>query len=413
MRKIAIILLIIAIILVGVYFYITNNPNGVEVETYEIKKGDVNRYVEETGTIKSRSNRKIYASTAGEIETVIVEVGDDVKVGDSLLKFDAEKIDLEIKSLEAQLEGLKASYKEAIKPIDEEKIAAADVKIESIKISLEEAKMQLENNEKLFIEGAISQDTYRAYRNKLSIEEKNLEIAQRELELLEKEVSQNIKDKYESDIKQLNYQIRILENSKEDLILEAPIDGIITELFIEEGSYSNPGIELIEIGGLDDLYVETDILASEIGDIEQGYIAEVSSEDYEIYAKGSVHKVYPKAFSKTSDLGIEQKRVTVEINIPKEIQPNLKIGYEIDTNILISSAKNVITIPKNSIFEIDKEKYVFVVDDNKAQLREISIGIEGEDMVHITSGLKEGQKIVISPSEEMEDGVSVKEVVKG
>ncbi len=409
-KKIIISAVVFLFIASAAVYYILNNSNSIEVEIFEAKRGNVSSYVEEVGTVKSKSERQIYSKATGEIQEILVEVGDLVKEDDIIAMIDSEKIDLEIKSLEAQMEGIRATYKEAIKPVDKEKIANAQAEIEAIRVRLNDAKRQAEKNEKLYEEGAISEEAYQSSLDNLAIEEKNLEIAENSLALLQKEVSENIKSKYESEIAQLAYQIEILEESKRDLIIKAPVEGIVTEISVKEGAFVQPGTEIAEIGNLEDIYLEVDILASEVIDIVEGAYTEIYGEEYGIlYGKGSVDKIYPKAFSKLSDLGIEQKRVRIDVNIPKELSSNLKLGYELDVKIFDKRAKDVIYIPESAVFEIEGNKYVFVAEGGKANLRKVEIGIEGDEVLHITSGLNEGERVVISPSENLEDGINIVE----
>jgi len=408
-KKIVITAIVVVLVAAGV-FYRMNTGNIMQVETYEVKRGNVSKYVEETGTVKSDNKREVTTTVSGKIKKLNVQVGDVVKRGDIMAEMDFETIDLEIKSLKAQLEGLRAEYKETLKPADEEQIAKAKVNIDSAKLGLEEAKRKLENNKKLYDEGVISYEAYKASIDAVVIKENSLEIAQKELELLQKGISQNVKNKYKYQIEQMAYQIDILEKRKNDYFVKAPIDGIITEISLEEGSFVQPGMEILEVGNEEAMYIETDILVSEIGGVKEGAKTLVYNEDIGIpHIKGEVRKIYPKAFNKVSDLGIEQKRVRVEIDIPNNV-PKLKLGYDMDVKILTHFKENIITVPENSVFELEDGQYVFIAQNGKAVLRRVKTGIEGEDMIEIVSGIKEGEKVIISPHKDLEEGMDIEEI---
>ncbi len=404
-KKIIIAGTIISVLLIG-FVIVSNRGKGVEVEGYEVKKDDIARYVEDIGTIKSRSERRIYSNSPGEIMKINFKSGDEIKSGDILVELNSEEIDLQIKGLEAQMQGLRATYKEAIIPVDPTKIEQARTNINTIKVSLEEAKRQAENNKKLYEEGGISFDAYQTALNNLKQQENSLSIAESELTLLQKGVSGNIKNQYEAQIAELVYRINILENSRNNYTIKSPIDGMVMDIHVKEGSIVQTGTEIIEIGNDGDFYIESDILASEVGKIVEGANVLIENEDLGIYeVEGNVEKIHPKAFSKVSDLGIEQKRVRVEMGI--ENITDLKPGYEVDVNIFEAGAKNVIIIPENSIFQIEDENYVFVIEENTSALRKVEIGIEGEDFVEVKSGLKEGEILIESPDKDLEEGMKV------
>ncbi|SHK12235.1 efflux RND transporter periplasmic adaptor subunit [Paramaledivibacter caminithermalis] len=405
--KITSVVIIVLVIIFGLFFKI-NKGNVIIAEIYEVGRGGISEYVEETGRVKSRGQRIIYSTTMGQVNNINVDEGDIVKEGDVLGHIDSEEIELEIKALEAEIQGLQATYKEAIKPVDKSKIDKAEANVESMKANVEEAKRNLINSKKLYEDEAVSLDAYKAAQNNLVVKENSLKIAENELKLLKKGASNNIKNKYEAQIAGLIYKKEILEKKKEDMIIKAPTEGSITEIFIKEGSYVQPSMEMFEIGNIKELYVEVDVLASEVKDIKEGGVVIIYSDDLGINKlEGQVEKVYPKAFSKISDLGIEQKRVKIDVSIPKV--SNLKIGYDVDTKFKIRSKTDALIVPDNTVFDIENEKYVFVLEDNKAVLKRVEIGLEGEDFIEVKSGLKEGDRVIISPDEDIEEGVTVKD----
>lgn len=405
--KITSIALIAIIIVFGLYYKIKND-NVVVAEIYEVSLGDISKYVEETGTVKSRGQRIVYSNTIGEVQNINVSEGNEVEKGEIIVQIDSTKANLEIKALEAQIQGLRATYKEAVKPVDKSKIAQVQAKVKNMKINLDEAKRNLENSKKLYEDGAISLDDYKAAQNNLALQENSLKITENELELLKKGASGNIKNKYEAEVAGLIYKKEILEKNKENLTIKAPANGTITELSIKEGEYVQPGTNILEIGNIKELYVEVDVLASEVIDIKEGGAVIIYSDDLGIdKLEGKVEKVYPKAFSKVSDLGIEQKRVKIDVSIPQN--QSLRMGYDIDTKFKLWAKTDTLIVPDNSVFNLENSDFVFVLEDNKAVLRKVEIGLEGEDYIEIKSGLKKGDKVIISPDKDIEEGVTVKE----
>lgn len=405
--KISSIVLVVSIIVFGIY-YKMKSGNVVTTELHEVAYGRAADFVEETGTVKSRSQRTIYSEATGEIKNIHVTEGDFVKEGDPIAEIDSEKLEIEIKSLDAQIGGLRATYKEAIKPVDKEEIAKAQASVNKTKVLLNEAKRNLENSKKLYESQAISHEAYKTAEENLAVQENTLKIEENELQLLKKGVSSNIKNQYEAQIAQLVYQKEILEKSREELMIKAPVSGIITETFLKEGAYVQQGTEVIEIANIKDLYIEVDVLASEVGEIKENGSAIIFSEDLGIdKLEGKVEKIYPKAFSKVSDLGIEQKRVRIEVAITENTE--LKIGYEVDCKFELWSKANILVVPDNTVFDFNDSKYVFIVEKDIAVLKKIETGLEGEDYIEIQSGLKEGDKVIVSPNEDIEEGVKIKD----
>ncbi len=404
------IILIIAlvIVIIAAVIYFDGNMKVVEVDTVKAIKGDVSKYVEEMASVKSRNHQSVYTKTSGDVNKIHVEVGDIVSKGDVLAELDSEDIGLRLKSLISQLSGLKATYREAAKPVDDERIKEAEANLAIAKINLEEAQRNIEKNKSLYEEEIISYEVYNSYLVQLSLSEQSYNIALNELNILKKGISDDIKKQYESQIAELQYQIQILENSKEKMEIMASTSGVITEVHVKKGQFVQPGVMVAEIADENKLYLEADVLVSEVGDIKDNASVIIYSEDLDIRnKKGLVSKIYPKAFSKISDLGIEQKRVKLEISLEDKI-PNIKIGYNLDVNIITDIKEEVLIIPDSSIFELDGEKYVFTLENNIAVLRKVEVLIEGKDNIGIASGLEEGEIVILSPDNNIEEGIQIK-----
>ncbi|WP_432667339.1 efflux RND transporter periplasmic adaptor subunit [Wukongibacter baidiensis] len=407
-RKFVIIGLTLLSMIVSAYF-ITKAKGLIEVETFNVSQGDIASYIEETAIVKSDSQRIVYAKAAGEVVKLNVDVGDKVNKGDIIIEKDTKEIDFQIKGLEAKIESLIATYAEAVKPSERELIDKAEANVNTNEILVNEAKREVERNKKLYDGGAISHDSYQKALDSLELKNEGLRIAKNELLTLQKEASKNIKKQYESQISELEYQLEILKINKENSFVKAPIDGTVVELFVKEGSYLQIGTQMVEIGDEANLYLEVDVLVEEIEDIDVGNKVLVYSDDIKMKGlTGNVSKVYPKAFSKTSDLGIEQKRVKLEVELDKK-SDYLKIGYEIRAKIILDQKKDTLIIPNGSIFDYEDGKYVFVVENDVVSLRKIETGIEGEETIEILSGLKSKEEIILNPTKDIEEGIKVEQ----
>jgi len=215
-----------------------------------------------------------------------------------------------------------------------------------------------------------------------------------DLDLIKKGASSDLKKQYLAQIEQVQENLRLLKTNRGNYSIKAPISGVITEKYIKEGSYLTPGMQLLEIGNENDLYVEADVLVSEIKDIAVGDKVRVYNEDLEIsIADCILSKIYPKAHTKISDLGIEQKRVKIEIEFEGETDI-LKQGYDVDVEITTDIKENALVVNEDDIYEEDKVEYVDVLVDSKAEKRQIKTGITQDEEVEILEGLKLGDKIV-------------------
>ncbi|AKL96300.1 efflux transporter, RND family, MFP subunit [Clostridium aceticum] len=400
---------IIGILVVVAAFglFMINRNKAIEVTVALVERGEIKEYVEELATLTMENQESVYAPTAGRVISVHVKVGDQVEKGDVLVKIDPQQLSEQKKLLEAQKTAVMAQLNEAVKPINEKEVERLELLLTAQERNVGEAQRKLDNSKRLYEAGAISSEEHQSAVLLLDTEVNSLERIKLDLELIKEPISPNIAPQYEAQLRQLDLQIQELTRQAKDFVVYAPMRGTVMMRQVDVGSYLQPGIQIIELGDKGKLYLESDILVGDMGKIEIGAPVEIFNKDLGIEGiKGSVKKIHPQAFSKISDLGIEQKRVKIEITVEDSIE-NLRPGYDLDIRVITDSKENVLLIPENAIFQMDRKYYVFVNENNTAVLREIQKGMESQRLVEVIRGLQEGEEVVISPDEKLKEGIAI------
>ena len=111
------------------------------------------------------------------------------------------------------------------------------------------------------------------------------------------------------------------------------------------------------------------------------------------------------------------KPINGATNYPVEIvmdNPDGKLyaGMVIEGRIRSNIHENVIFTSLNNIIQEYDQKYVFIIEDNIAKQRKINIGKKVGENIIITTGIENGELLVIEGMENLEDGASV-EIRKG
>ncbi len=123
--------------------------------------------------------------------------------------------------------------------------------------------------------------------------------------------------------------------------------------------------------------------------------------------QGIVKTVGPAAFTKTSALGIEEKRVNIVAVLSKD-EPLLGDNFRVQASIVLREAADVLQVPVSSLFRGKDGWHLFVIEDGKAVDKAVTIGMRGTLQAQVLAGLREGQKVVVHPTNELKDGMSVK-----
>ncbi len=400
-------LIVIIVIAAGIGLYMQMGTKPLAVTTEPVVTGTLEQYVEETAEVKMEDSSSVYAANAGIATQVNVVVGDKVKKGQLLVMLDTEASALQIKDLKAQMAVVNAQYSEAKNPVLTSEINKAKTQVEYAQAAYDSAKQTADMQKQLSESGAVSQEVYRLSLLDLAAKEANLDTSKSNLNLLNRGLSSNVKAQYVAQLDSLKAKLSLLEKQQNDLGYKAPMAGVVLSAYVEKGSYLQLGKLLIEIGNTGLLYLKCDVLAEDMAGVKVGTQVRIENKDLNLMdLSGSVRKIYPTAFSKLSELGISQKRVTVEIALDKSA-PELKAGYEVTAKLIVLKNENTLLINKKALFEHQGQDAVFIVENGMSALRVVQKGIENDDQVEIVSGLKAGEQVILSPEDTLKEGSRV------
>ncbi|MDR0424246.1 MAG: efflux RND transporter periplasmic adaptor subunit [Clostridiales Family XIII bacterium] len=332
----------------GAYAYNISGIVDVAVEAAAI--GPIAEVVDEAGTVTAAKASMVAAKNNYDIASVFCDVGDQVEAGALLMLTDVSAGEADVMSLQAQANGLTAQ--------------------------LEQARRNAEQLKALYDNGAVSLNEY--------------------------ETAETAAKGLESQLQSLRHTIRSVQDNIQTNRVESPVAGTVTELFVSEGDTVIMGSPLVEISDLSDMYINVSLIA---GDAEKVRIGgRVIIEDSE--KAGEVRKISPKVVETMSELGLAQKRVDVEIAV--DDQSGFILGSDKDLKIVVEEKASALLVPRRAVFAANEKDYVYLVTEGKAEQREVSVGIKGEEMYEIMSGLQEGDAVIVSPDDSVVDGVRVK-----
>jgi len=181
----------------------------------------------------------------------------------------------------------------------------------------------------------------------------------------------------------------------------SPLSGTVTQKFVEAGSAVSARQNLFTIVNFNSLIIKTSVSEDLFSKIKLGNRLKVKFNAFpEKEFIATVTLKYQQIDPATRNFPVELKL----INGTKEITPGMMAELELITD----KKDNALTVP-NDIFIVNQkdEKIVYIVKDTTAQQRIVLTGISNEKFTEVTSGLKEGEKIVVMGQELLKDGIKV------
>jgi RND family efflux transporter MFP subunit len=240
----------------------------------------------------------------------------------------------------------------------------------------------------------------------IEIAQTNLEKAKRDLVRLEfLKTENNITG---AEVENARLQVQTLENQiyqlkrqAQDALVKSPISGIITEKSIEKGMFIAPGTPLATITDVSSVKVKVFIPEMDLAKWTIGSNVQVAFE------------MYPNQFftGKINHIGIkggEAGRFPVEVLIPNSVKNPLRVGMTARVSKNVQNVQNQLIIPRTALnFKDGSAPFVFVSENGKMTKKTVEVGQNFENLVVILRGISEGEKVVVSGSDNIVDGQKV------
>jgi HlyD family secretion protein len=396
---VGVVLLVAIVILLNLR---SQREKTVRVTMEKVKRQDITSVVSASGEIKPKKNINISAQVPGRIIKIGVEEGDEVKAGDFLLQLDATQY-------EANADGNRAMIR-----VSKSELIQAEARLARDRASYERQK-------KLFDEDLISMDQLEGAKSQFDVSVAQMNAIQ-------------------SQIQQAEASLKSAVDNITKTTYNAPIDGVITSLRVEEGevaiigTMNNPGTVLLTIADLSVMEVEVEVDETDVVAVRLGQEAKVRVDAYpEMIFKGQVTEVGSSALVKNlaasaSTQEAKDFKVVVTLTDPPA---KLKPGLSASADIVTAEQKGVLAVPIAALVLRQKpadpkakpaetaaadapakdEEGVYLLDAGRAKFQPVVKGITGGMVIEIVTGLTENQEIVSGPYSalrELKDGALVK-----
>lgn len=254
----------------------------------------------------------------------------------------------------------------------------------SIEHDYNDAKRAYDLNKTLFAKDVISRNDWNKFQEdfRYQTERRNQikESVQREKATNRIQVAQ-----IDRSIATMEKSLEILRSNKKNFLITATESGTLTSFEPVIGKTYNAGESIGKIDRQQGYKL--------VADVDEFYLEKVAvGQKASIEVKGqtvavTVIKVLPE---------VKGGRFQVELAFPQGAKLYLQQGTSFGVRLILSGKEKTIVVPKGQFFSETSGKWIFVVNGDKAEKRIIKIGRENPDYYEVLSGLKVGEKVVVS-----------------
>ena len=334
----------------------SSSPVSIELSETEIAVAQtmtMTQGVPISGTLKAVRTAMVKARVAGELVMLEVREGDAVKMGQIVAQVDNTEYLARQRQAQQQAEAARAQV---------------DV-----------AQRQFDNNNALVSQGFIS-------KTALDTSIANLNGA---------------KASYQAALSALDVSTKALNDS----VLKAPLNGFVSQRFVQPGERVAPEARIIEIVDLSKLELEATLSSAEAMNVKVGQIAKLNVE-------GTSQEVLARVMRINPSTQTGSRSVLVYLGL--QSHPLLRQGVFVQGSLGTQKAQAVV-VPLESVRSDKTKPYVQTLQDNQVVHLQVELGAKGEadgKAVMALKEIKEGTRVLAPSAGAVRDGTLITQAVK-
>jgi RND family efflux transporter MFP subunit len=359
------------------------HPRALEVHTALAQEIQSNKPIERTvlnasGYVTARRASTVSSKVTGKVTEVLIEEGMKVGEGQVLARLDDTNVKASLLLAEAQLESARRALAETRARLKEAELTLQrTIDLAKSKIS---AVADLDHAEA----------DQKALASKLEAQQADITVAER--------------------------QVAAWQQQMEDMVIRAPFPGIVTSKNAQPGEMISPmsaggftRTGICTIVDMQSLEIEIEVNESYINRVEPGQPVEATLDaysDWKIPCK--VIAIIPTADRQKSTVKV---RVGFEKLDPRILpEMSVKVAFH-ETAVAGPSGTRSATvrIPKTALQQEDGKDIVMVVQDGRAERREVIVSQANGDELVVGSGVKAGERVVVDAPKGLTSGAKVRD----
>ncbi len=350
----------------------------------EVSNGSFDEFIIVQGVVQPLKTIQLDAIVGGYVTQKLVEGGSMVKSGDIILRLENQSLKLNFLQSETEASRLVNDLQNTRQRLKVENFNLEKT-LNDLDFQITQAKDIWNRNEKLMKTNMVSDLEYQKSKR-----DYDRLIKQREIEIQSQKYQQ---ENAQLQIKQLEgtlvrtqKNVDLWRQTLENLVVRAPVSGLLSSIDVEIGSNINQGQNIGQIDDMNGFKLRSEIDEHYISRIFTGLNAtmEFNNNKYNL----SILKVYPE---------VRSGRFAVDIAFTTNSPEGIRRGQSSPIRIELGQPQKAVLLPVGGFFSDTGGNWVYVVEgDKRAIKRSISLGRKNPNYYEVLDGLKPGEKVITS-----------------
>jgi RND family efflux transporter MFP subunit len=360
-------------------------PRPVSVRAISVELKQIRRNVESVGSLFPLDEVTVSSEVEGRVEQVLVDVGDHVSTGQTIVKVVQTELQLTLDQQRAGLQQARARLGlsengndiKDVRNAPEVKKAAAD---------LADAEQKYLRSKTLYEQGLLPKQSFDEAESRHNAARAAYELAVQTVENLRAALAQS------------KAATSLAQKKVGDSNIRAPFAGQVKERTVTQGQYLKVQTPVMVIVNVDPMRVRLRVPEKMAAWVKTGQEVSVTVEAYPGRTfKGKITRINPSVDQQTRAFEVEA--------LIDNRESLLKPGFFVKATIPSNYVVDALFVPEDALLYVYGIYKVFVIEENTIKEREVKIGERSDDGVEIVEGLKNGERIAIATKgQELKEG---------
>lgn len=384
----------IALAAAGIGTWLTRTKGGPRVETVHAVVQPLVQTLVTSGRVVQRRQSLLGVTVQSTVSEVLVEAGDRVEADVLLVRL----ADEEAVAALAQAEAAVAEAEAGLSRNQGVGRRLASQSLERARIDAEQAESDYTRQQSLFQAGVVTEaDLERGRRERDATRSRRVSAS---IDVAASGASGSDARALAAALSGAQARLRSAEVALQRTQLRAPSAGVVLVRHVERGEVVRPGDALITFAGDGPLEILVRPDESNLARLAVGQRALVSPDAFpDRRLNAEVARIAPS---------IDPSRGTVDVELTLEEEIDLRPEMTVTVEIQVGRAEEALVLPASLIRDLGSDSpWVLVAREGSAQRSDIELGLEGDELIQILSGL-DADDAVIAPMANVEAGGPVR-----
>ncbi|MCB0647071.1 MAG: efflux RND transporter periplasmic adaptor subunit [Saprospiraceae bacterium] len=359
------------------------NVDSEKLTISDVTKGTFDEFIIVQGVVQPLKTIQLDAIVGGYVTQKLVEGGNMVKAGETILKLENQQLKLNFLQSETEASRLVNDLQNTRQRLKVERFTLQKT-LSDLDFQIAQAKDNYERFQKLTGSSLVSDMDYQKAKRDYERLVKQREIEIESQKYQEENAGLQIKQ-LEGTLIRTQKNVDLWRQTLENLVVKAPVSGLLSSINVEIGSNINQGQNIGQIDDMNGFKMHADIDEHYITRIFVGLPVrfEFNSKEYAM----EISKIYPE---------VTNGRFGVDMTFREATPDGIRRGQSSPIRVELGEAQQAVLLPIGGFFSDTGGNWVYVMEEGRAVKRNITLGRRNPQFYEVLEGLNPGDKVITS-----------------